>query len=87
MTKTELRSVLRAVPFEPFVVVSASGDRYSVTHRDFALLSAGASLHVYRGGPEAGSEPELFAMISLPHIASIEPLPAGQPVQPVGDTS
>ena len=75
MTVQSFRDLLTRRPFEPFRVVMSSGQTYEVRHPEMAWLTR-TTLYVGTGGAE-GVPDEAF-MLSLLHIASIEPLtPAG----------
>ena len=49
MTIEKIRSLLRATPFQPFVVHTPDGRAFHVPHSDFAMLSGnGRLLHIAR---------------------------------------
>jgi len=55
MTVEKMRSLLRAAPFQSFVVHTPDGREFNVPHPDFAMLSGtGRLLHVAR--PESDLE-------------------------------
>lgn len=55
MTVQQLRDLLRASPFRPFVVHTPNGREFKVPHVDFAMLSGtGRLLHVAR--PDSDTE-------------------------------
>jgi hypothetical protein len=55
MTAEKMRSLLRATPFQSFVVHTPDGREFKVPHPDFAMLSGtGRLLHVAR--PESDLE-------------------------------
>ncbi len=70
MSIEAVKSVLGRKPFDPFVVVMSSGDRYEVKHPEFALLVKGG-LYVALP-PDADDLPERAVYCSALHIAAIE---------------
>ncbi len=73
MTLQDFQRLLKARPFEPFRVVTSSGERYEVRHPEVAFLTRTKlvlGLH-----PDAEGTAEDWTMVSLLHVAAIEPLP------------
>lgn len=73
MINDTLRQQLARRPFEPFHVVTSSGQTYDVRHPDAAILLKNG-LAVAYGGPSSGL-PEHVANLSLLHITAVESLP------------
>ena len=73
MHEKMLLEKLRAIPFEPFVIVTNSGDRYTVHHPELAKL---APRHVYVFEPrdQEGLVKDA-SIIGLRNISALEPLP------------
>jgi hypothetical protein len=70
MLSAAIRELLRAAPFEPFVVQMTDGRRFEVPHPDFAALSPnGAQLFVFRSDAD-GAGITLSTML----VASVERL-------------
>jgi len=65
---------LKAEPFEPFVVVTNSGDRYEVRHPEFAKV-APRHVYVFQPGAKSGAVRDA-AIIGLRNISTLEPLPS-----------
>ena len=74
MTLQDFQRLLKARPFEPFRVVTSSGERYEVRHPEVAFLTR--TKLVLGVDPDAQGTAEDWAMVSLLHVAAIEPLPA-----------
>jgi hypothetical protein len=74
MHHEELRKLIRAVPFQPFVIHMPSGQDVPIHHPDFALLSPnGRTLFAYQPNYD-------FDMINVMLIESVsvkEPLESG----------
>ena len=75
MNASEIKDQLEAEPFEPFIVVTSSGDRYEVRHREFALLARRGHLYVFRPVEDSDAQVDKPTIISLLHIVAIEPAP------------
>ena len=76
MTINTLRDYLTRRPFEPFRVITFSGQGYDVRHPDAAILMRDGLLLAYGG--DNGGLPELSAHLSLLHIVAVESLPAAR---------
>lgn len=69
MSSEAIQEMLRRRPFEPFEVRLSSGDVHQVRHPEFAFVLRSNLLIGY---PDS----DRFAVCSLLHIASIQPLQA-----------
>lgn len=72
MTLQDFQKLLRARPFQPFRVVTSSGERYEVRHPEVAFLTR--TKLVLGLDPDAEGTAEDWAMVSLPHVATVEPI-------------
>ena len=72
MTADTFREILRRRPFEPFRVVTSSGESYNVMHPETALVSA-RSLILALPDPTQ-PEGERLAFCSYLHLAHVEVL-------------
>ena len=75
MTIEILKDDLTRRPFEPFRIVTSSGQAYEVRHPENAILIRGGIVIAHGGGN--GDLPESAATLSLMHISSIEALRSG----------
>ena len=69
MTLDTVQELLSRRPFEPFRIVTSSGDRYDVRHPEL-VLRVKNGVYVGRGG--RGNVAERAAFISLLHITAVE---------------
>ena len=68
MKADEIRQLLHASPFRPFVIHLADGGRWFVKHEDFVALSPnGRTMHVYRH-----DQPSSYAIVELMLITRLE---------------
>jgi hypothetical protein len=72
MTLQGFHRLLRTRPFQPFRVITSSGERYEVRHPEMAFLTR-TSL-VLGLAPDAEGTAEDWTMISLLHVSAVEPL-------------
>ena len=72
MTVQTFRDLLARRPFEPFRLVMSSGQSYEVRHPEMAWLTRTTLYVGVAVAPEG--VPEEAKMLSLLHIASVEPL-------------
>ena len=68
-----LQDLLRREPFEPFVVVTAAGDRYAVRHPEMALL---LQTRLRIALTDNGDVTDRAVYVPLLHISAIEDLQA-----------
>ena len=74
MTIQDFQRLLKARPFQPFRVVTSSGERYEVRHPEVAFLTR--TKLVLGLDPDAEGTAEDWTMVSLLHVAAIEPVEA-----------
>ena len=77
MTLQDFHRLLKTRPFQPFRVVTSSGEQYEVRHPEMAFLTRTSlflGLH-----PDAEGTAEDWTMISLLHVAAVERLKQQQP--------
>lgn len=76
MQISKITDAIKKTPFEPFEVVTSSGNRYLVDHPEMVLVAKGA-LYISKR-VEHSEEGELVtdpAVISYLHISEIVPVP------------
>jgi hypothetical protein len=73
MTDQTFRDLLTRRPFEPFRVITSSGNSYEVRHAEMAWLTR-TTLYIGTGGDAADGVPAEARLVSLPHITTIEPI-------------
>lgn len=69
MTLDTIQELVARRPFEPFKIVTSSGDRYEVRHPEM-LLRVRNGIYIGLGG--RGSVAERAAFVSLLHVAAVE---------------
>jgi hypothetical protein len=69
MTLDTITELLARQPFEPFRVVTSSGDRYDVRHPEMALRVKNG---IYLGLGGRGMVADRAAFVSLLHITALE---------------
>jgi hypothetical protein len=72
MTLQDFHRLLKRRPFQPFRVVTSSGERYEVRHPEMAFLTR-TSL-VLGLDPDAEGTADDWTMVSLLHVAAVEPV-------------
>ena len=77
MTIDTLRSRLSRRPFEPFRVVTSSGQRYDVRHPENAMLYRSGLIVAH--GATNGDLPESYADLALLHITAVEKIVSRRP--------
>ena len=76
MTLQSFQRLLAKRPFQPFTLVTSSGERYSVRHPEMAWLTRTA---MYIGiGDETDGIPADATWVSLLHVAAVEPAKNGK---------
>jgi hypothetical protein len=69
MTLDTIQELLTRQPFDPFRVVTSSGDRYEVRHPEMVLRVKNG---IYIGLGGRGGVAEHAAFVSLLHISAVE---------------
>jgi hypothetical protein len=69
MTLDTIEDLLKRQPFEPFRIVTSSGDRYEVRHPEM-VLRVKNGIYVGLGG--RGGVADRAAYVSLLHVAAVE---------------
>ena len=76
-TKEQLRSLITARPFQPFLIKMASGERFTIKHPENAACDErGRSLTVYSDG---------MHLVEMLLVEVMEPMPAPAPPGPDGN--
>ena len=75
MTLDTIQELLHRRPFEPFKIVTSSGQAYSVRHPEMVLPIRNG---VYIGIGGRGTLPERAAFISLLHVSAVETMGNGK---------
>ncbi|MGE3819565.1 MAG: hypothetical protein AB7I30_09020 [Isosphaeraceae bacterium] len=76
MTVQTFRELLTRRPFQPFRLVMSSAQSHEVRHPEMAMLTK-TDMLVGIGDTDDGVPAE-FKICSLSHVATVEPLPAGE---------
>jgi hypothetical protein len=63
-----VRNILRAQPFQPFVVKTTDGDTFRVVHPDFAMISPVETEVIFY------DKDGHFHIVAVNHIVSLEPV-------------
>ena len=74
MTATDLNSVVRAIPFVPFRVVTSDGTTYEVRHPDLVLVAV-SSVVIGVPTPTDTETAARYHIVSMFHIVRLEPMP------------
>ena len=74
ITANDIRDRLKTTPFEPFRIVTSSGERYDILHHDWVLL-AKRTLAIGTPKTEGDVTPDGLHLISILHITAIEVIP------------
>ena len=67
MKVTALRNIIKAQPFQPFLVKTTDGDTFRVQHPDFAMISPVETEVIFY------DKDGHFHIVAINHIASVEP--------------
>jgi hypothetical protein len=78
LTATDIRTRARRQPFEPFRIMTSSGESFDVTHPDLIMVG-NRDVVIGIPGPENPTVHDQIAQVSILHITSIRNLP---PVTP-----
>ncbi len=76
MTLQDFQRLLSVRPFQPFRMITSSGDRYEVRHPEMAFL---LRTKIMLGlDPDRSGLADDWTMISLLHVTAIEPVAASK---------
>ncbi len=67
MNAEAVRSMLRRQPFQPFEIVMSSGERHSVKHPEFVVVTANRLVVV-------DPDTEQFSLLGLLHVSELRTL-------------
>lgn len=76
-----IQQKLREQPFEPFEIVTSSGDRYAVTHPDRVLVTQRSLVVAVARKNSRAPVPQGYADVSHLHIASLDPIRDHKPAR------
>ncbi len=83
MAPQDLESELKKQPFQPFRIVTTSGETYDITERDFPLLLVGKrTVIIGLRVPETDPYFDRYEVVSLVRIIRLEPIPVQRQQQP-----
>lgn len=71
MTAEILRDWMQRRPFQPFRIITSSGDAYEIRHPEMAFLTRA---EVVLGLGERDGIPSRYRTVSLLHVTAAEPL-------------
>jgi hypothetical protein len=74
ITSKEVRERLHYQPFEPFRIVTSSGQHYDVLHPEFLLVTK-RTLVVATPKTEGDKDPDGYHAVSILHITALEQIP------------
>lgn len=74
MTVSEIVGKLRQQPFEPFDIVTSSGQRYPVLHLEFAHVTPRGAIYIFQPTQSDDATGESPDVVSVLHVTAIEPL-------------
>ncbi len=77
----DVRHKLREIPFQPFRIVTSSGQTYDIHHPDSVYVTR----HVLYVGvylPYRPNEPDRAASVSMLHVTDLQPLPTPATADP-----
>ena len=74
VTAIDLNSVVRAIPFVPFRVVTSDGSTYDVRHPELVLVAV-SSVVIGVPTPTDTETASRYHIVSMFHIVRLEPMP------------
>jgi len=74
-----IQQKLKKQPFEPFEIVTSSGDRYPVTHPDRVLVTQRSLVVAVARKNSRAPIPQGYADVSYLHVASLDPIQQNKP--------
>jgi hypothetical protein len=75
ITAKDIRERLTMRPFEPFRIVTSSGEHYDILHHDWVLL-AKRTLAVGTPKTEGARDPDGLHLVSILHVTALEVIPS-----------
>ena len=74
MDPAEIKNLLKVQPFNAFIIVTSSGDRYTVTHPENLIAGLDGTFYVFDsvGMPEGTRS--LATIVNASHINALEPM-------------
>ena len=76
MGPQDLESELKKEPFQPFRIVTTSGNTYDITAKDRPLLMVGKrTVIIGLRVPDTDSYFDRYEVVSLLHVVRLEPIP------------
>lgn len=85
-TAPDIRSRVQRQPFDPFRIVTTSGQTFDVLHPDLVTVGAG---HVAVGHPSR-KDPGIYdglSEVAILHITTLERLPSESSTKPNGEAN
>ncbi|MCZ2343666.1 MAG: hypothetical protein LC104_18010 [Bacteroidales bacterium] len=73
ITTDDVRKRLKEVPFQPFRIVTSSGEKYEIQHPD-SVLATRRVLYVGIDQPRNPDVPDQATHVSVLHITDLQPL-------------
>ncbi|MBI1830268.1 MAG: hypothetical protein HYR84_02320 [Planctomycetes bacterium] len=74
ITAKHIRERLTMHPFQPFRIVTSSGEHYDILHHDWVLLAA-RTLAIGAPKTEGDRNPDGLHLISILHITALDVIP------------
>jgi hypothetical protein len=75
ITANDIRERLAMRPFEPFRIVTSSGQHYDIPHSDFLFITK-RTLAIATPKTEGDREPDGFHTVSILHVTALEVIPS-----------
>jgi len=71
ITAQDVRELLAQRPFEPFRIVTSSGQHYDVPHSDFVFVTK-RTLRIGTPKTEGDKDPDGAHLVSILHVTALE---------------
>ena len=71
ITAQDVRELLAQRPFEPFSIVTSSGQHYDVPHSDFVFVTK-RTLRIGTPKTEGDKDPDGAHLVSILHVTALE---------------
>jgi len=75
ITSQDIRERLNTRPFEPFRIVTSSGEHFDILHHDWVLL-AKRTFAVGTPKMEGDRNPDGLHLVSILHVTALEVIPS-----------